>query len=192
MKRADSAEMMATLLGALALLALGGGCEDEDDRLDPAPFLGGWLPCLDEECSSVGTDGLAFDGDEWFHRIEATEEGLAPSEAAEGLEAGQRECCWRTTSEDVVIDYDDYYQRARIRMIDSTHMQVEALVTRDYDEELEAVVEVVCTEDEEFDPESWSWTPEACWTERWAPLGRAVRVLTPAQAAALPNQPPAE
>ena len=31
------------------------------------------------------------------------------------------------------------------------------------------------------DEDKGEWTPEACWTERWAPIGRAARLLDEVQ-----------
>ena len=182
----------ALLAAILALLAWTWGCEEEDNRLDLRQFYGGWLLCLDEDCSTVGNDGLAFDEDNWFHRLSVTGMALTPEEAAAELEAGQRECCWRTTETDVIIDYDDYYQHARIRLIDETHLQIESLMTRDFDDSRETQVEVVWLEGEEFDPASCSYIDGICWTRYWEPLGKAVRVLTPEQVAQLPNEPETE
>ncbi|MFO8071988.1 MAG: hypothetical protein R6V85_08940 [Polyangia bacterium] len=198
MRRRKTIPSAAMLLAAIAP-ALAAGCEEPGaDRLDPRPYYGGWLPCLDEQCTTVGEDGIGLMAGEWFARLEG-DEGVAPGEI-ESISVGQREWSWFTRSDRIVIDYGESWQELWVRLESDDVIQIERLTNTVYndDTDVQDIQTSECLEGEEFDlpdddPEDWPpdlWTPDRCWSEYWAPLGRAVRVISPGEMLVLGYDPP--
>jgi hypothetical protein len=197
-------------LAAAALLVVSGCDEGDQKRMSPEPFYGGWLPCIDEECTVVGTSGIAFVEDNWFHGVTSVEDTPIEELAGAVTVAAKKEWSWHTEDDHIVIDLanpggslDDQnssqYQRLWVRFLDETHLQVEMIRSDFYDMETKELVVTECHEGEQFDPSdagvedggpSSTWTAEDCWSVLWAPRGRALRVLTPAEVEVLTYEPP--
>ncbi len=191
------------LFSALALAAsapaLVAGCEELGaDRLDPRPYRGGWFPCLDEQCATVGENGIGLMAGEWFVRLDG-EDGVAPAEI-ESISIDRREWSWFTRSNHIVIDYGENWQELWVRPESEDVIQIERLTNTVYedDTDVQDMQTTECLEGEEFDlpdddPEDWPpdlWTPDECWSEYWAPLGRAVKVVSPGEMLVLGYDPP--
>jgi len=169
------------LTAALVLVAIV-GCEQEKQQFEKGDFYGAWFPCLDESCEVPGEQGIAFAEDRWFYRGSYE----APSEPGEEaiIEFDERECCWDVKGDHIVLDLGDSYQSLWPRFEKTDVMQLEMLGFRVLDRETQDWHTHGCHEDEVFDPvdagdqeDPGAWTPEVCWTEHWAPLGRAARLL---------------
>jgi hypothetical protein len=181
------------LAGALAALA----CQEPgDERLDPQQFVGGWFPCQDESCETIGGKGLALAHDRWFYQI--TVSAGAPPGEPWSVDLKNKECCWHTEEDHIVIDLRDTWQELWIRFLAEDRFQIELARSTafDRDTEVAAMATTACHEGEEFpepdtdedDEDSWdpdAWTAEKCWTGYWAPLGRALRVVDPLSLAVL-------
>jgi hypothetical protein len=180
----------------LALLLIASACQEDDGhRLDPRPLMGGWFPCEDEDCTAIGGKGLAFAGDGWFFQVTASAGPVPENPLQIGL--GKKECCWHTESDHLVVDLRDTWQELWFRFLDDDRLQIELARSTAFnaDTEVAAMETTECREGEEFpepdtdeDEEDWdpaAWTPEKCWTEYWAPLGRAIRVVDPGAMAVL-------
>ncbi len=170
------------ILTAALMLAVTVGCEQKKQHFESSDFYGAWFPCLDESCEAPGEHGIAFAGDRWFYRGSYE----APSEPGEEaiMEFDERECCWDVKDDHIVIDLGDSYQSLWPRFEKADVMQLEMLSFRVLDRETQDWHTHECHEGEVFDPvdagdqeDPEAWTPEVCWTEHWAPLGRAARLL---------------
>lgn len=175
----QAASIVATLVIWSQVIA----CDDKA-HVDQSRFYGAWFPCLEETCETYGPDGIAFASNRWFYRAsyhEAPEEGGMPQYGFD-----ERECCWRYDGERVILDMGDSYQSLWPRFEGEVMMQLKELSYRILDRDVQGWHTHECLEGETFeiadagedeDPDPDAWTPEACWTEYWAPLGRAERLL---------------
>jgi len=201
MQRATRLGRLTTAIGVALVLVL--GCDEQSkNTLSPEPFYGGWLPCIDEECTVVGTSGIAFLKDNWYHRVYNAEETSIEELVGGVTVSPNKEWSWQTEEDHIVIDLADpggsQYQRLWVRFLDETHLQVEMIRRQMYDKESKEMVEIECHEDDQFEqadagaedggPETW--TAEDCWSDLWAPRGRAIRVLSPAETGVLTYEVP--
>ena len=188
----------ALALAAAAALAAAGCERAGGEGLDPTPFHGGWFPCVDETCETVGEDGIGFGEGGWFFRL-GGDEG-APPEEIDYIDVDEREWSWSTEGDRVVIDFGDVWQELWVRFEGEGLLQIERLTNTSFNDDTEvADMETTeCVEGEKFDlpsddPEDWPsdlWTPDKCWTEAWAPVGRAVRVMSPGELLVLGYEAP--
>lgn len=171
-------------LAAAILIAIVVGCEGDGGNDGRDGFLGAWFPCVDESCAQFGEEGIAFVGERWFYR--ATYQAPVEPGGAPVFSFDDRECCWSVDGGDLILDLGDSYQTLEIRLEGDDVLQVERLSYDVLDTETQEWSLHECVEGEAFevpdggeeeeeDPDAW--TPEACWTERWAPIGRARRLL---------------
>ena len=154
MQRATRLGRLTTAIGVALVLVL--GCDEQSkNTLSPEPFYGGWLPCIDEECTVVGTSGIAFLKDNWYHRVYNAEETSIEELVGGVTVSPNKEWSWQTEEDHIVIDLADpggsQYQRLWVRFLDETHLQVEMIRRQMYDKESKEMVEIECHEDDQFE-----------------------------------------